>query len=250
MGFKAMSVQTLIPDRGVASTSVAGPAEPACRKVRGAAPVAAFNPARIAAELNRTPDGADPAAAVGRRLQTPVAALARWARCKRLVGEACTGLEGVSAEAVLERTRPMLEEGGSDEQPARASVHAARALIETEPNYAKVAARLFADQLRCEALRFVNDRFEQASEAEMAERYAGYFQAYVARGVAAGRLAAELGRFDLARLGAALKPERDRQFDDLGLQRLAERCLIRVGGERVELPLALFMRVAMGLALR
>jgi ribonucleoside-diphosphate reductase alpha chain len=58
----------------------------------------------------------------------------------------------------------------------------------------------------------------------------------------------ELGNFDLSRLAAALKPDRDRQFQFLGLQTLYDRYFLHKGGLRFELPQAFFMRVAMGLA--
>ena len=58
-----------------------------------------------------------------------------------------------------------------------------------------------------------------------------------------------LAQYDLERLGAALKPERDLQFDYLGLQTLYDRYFLHVRKQRIELPQAFFMRVAMGLAL-
>ena len=127
---------------------------------------------------------------------------------------------------------------------------AARTLIEQEPNYAYVSARLLLDKLRAEALSFVHSGPEQATQAEMAARYAEYFPAYVATGIKAELLDPELNRFDLARLAAALKPERDLQFQFLGLQTLYDRYFLQTRGVRFELPQAFFMRVAMGLAMR
>jgi ribonucleoside-diphosphate reductase alpha chain len=127
---------------------------------------------------------------------------------------------------------------------------AARTLIEQEPNYAYVSARLLMDKLRAEALSFVFRRAEQASQAEMATRYGEYFPEYVSRGIKAELLDPELARFDLGKLAAALRPERDLQFQFLGLQTLYDRYLLQTRGRRVELPQAFFMRVAMGLALR
>src|SRR5438067_1525107 len=72
----------------------------------------------------------------------------------------------------------------------------------------------------------------------------------VARGIEAELLDPELGRFDLARLGRALKAERDLKFGYLGLQTLYDRYFLHVQGRRIELPQAFFMRVAMGLALK
>ena len=59
----------------------------------------------------------------------------------------------------------------------------------------------------------------------------------------------KLLQFDLAKLGAALKADRDLQFDYLGLQTLFDRYFLHVDEVRIELPQAFFMRVAMGLAL-
>jgi ribonucleotide reductase alpha subunit len=61
-------------------------------------------------------------------------------------------------------------------------------------------------------LSFVLHRPEQATQAEMAERYVDYFPEYVACGIKAELLDPELVRFDLKKLAAALKPERDLQF--------------------------------------
>src|SRR3989442_597978 len=56
--------------------------------------------------------------------------------------------------------------------------------------------------------------------------------------------------FDLARLAAAIDPDRDAKFDFLGMQTLYDRYFLHDHGTRYELPQAFFMRVAMGLALR
>ena len=59
----------------------------------------------------------------------------------------------------------------------------------------------------------------------------------------------KLLQFDMARLGAALKAERDLAFDYLGLQTLYDRYFLHIDEQRIELPQAFYMRVAMGLAL-
>ncbi len=172
------------------------------------------------------------------------------ARLAAVVEEAAAGLDGVSAEAVLAETRRNLYDGISADELSLAPILAARTLIETEPDYARMAARLLLDRLRGEALGFVTGTPQQATQAEMAERYGDYFRAYVRTGIAAGQLDPEIGRFDLDRLGAALRPERDLKFDYLGLQTLYDRYFLQSGGTRFELPQAFFMRVACGLALR
>jgi len=167
-----------------------------------------------------------------------------------VVEEACAGLDGISANAILTEANRNLYDGITENELALAPILAARTLVETDPDYSKASARLLLDKLRREALSFVAGRPEQATQAEMAERYAEYFRAYVQTGIANELLDPEIGRFDVGRLAAALKPERDLQFDYLGLQTLYDRYVLHVHGARFELPQAFFMRVACGLALR
>ncbi len=171
-------------------------------------------------------------------------------RLNAVIAEACEGLDGVSVEAITTETQRNLYDGISIDELALAPILAARTLIETEPNYTKASARLLLDKLRREALTFVSGRVWQATQAEMGSAYEEYFQLYLKTGIANELLDPELGRFDLARLATALKPERDLQFDYLGLQTLYDRYFLHVRGTRFELPQAFFMRVAMGLALR
>ncbi|MGE3063947.1 MAG: ribonucleoside-diphosphate reductase subunit alpha [Hyphomicrobiaceae bacterium] len=172
------------------------------------------------------------------------------ARLAQVVTEACSGLSDVEAAPILAETHRNLYDGITPEELVLAPIMAARTLIEQEPNYAYVTARLLLDKLRSEALSFVHGRPEQATQSDMSARYPEYFPAYVATGIKAELLDPELGRFDLARLAAALKPERDLQFQFLGLQTLYDRYFLQTRGVRFELPQAFFMRVAMGLALR
>jgi len=172
------------------------------------------------------------------------------ARLSLIVNEACAGLDGVDAQAVLAETRRNLYDGITRNELALATIMAARTLIEQEPNYTYASARLLLDKLRSEALTAVHGRPTEASQADMASAYADYFPAYVKAGIAAELLDPELGRFDLPRLAAALKPERDLNVQFLGLQTLYDRYFLHDGGTRIELPQAFFMRVAMGLSLR
>ncbi len=171
-------------------------------------------------------------------------------RLTAVVEEACAGLGDVSASAILTETHRNLYDGISVDELALAPILAARTLVETDPDYAKVSARLLLDKMRREALSFVAGRPEQATQAEMAEYYADYFLSYVRAGIDHELLDPEIGRFDLDRLAAALKPERDLRFDYLGLQTLYDRYFLHVRSVRFELPQAFFMRVACGLALR
>jgi ribonucleoside-diphosphate reductase alpha chain len=162
----------------------------------------------------------------------------------RMVAAACEGLAGALPEAILETTLRDLYDGVPMDEVRKSAVLAARALIEKDPAYSYVTSRLLLNIIRLEVLG------EEASQADMATRYAACFPQIIERGIAAELLDAELGRFDLGRLGRALKAERDLQFGYLGLQTLYDRYFLHHHGRRIELPQAFFMRVAMGLALK
>ena len=162
----------------------------------------------------------------------------------RLLASACAGLEpGASPAAIRESTLRDLYDGVPMEEVRKSSILAARALIEKDPAYGYATARLLLHTIRREVIG------EEVEQAEMASRYAAYFPGFIARGVQAELLDPQLAKFDLAKLGAALKAERDLKFGYLGLQTLYDRYFLHERGERIELPQAFFMRVAMGLAL-
>src|SRR6266850_3468427 len=166
------------------------------------------------------------------------------AALRALVQAACEGLAETAPEAILESTLRDLYDGVPMDEVRKSAVLAARALIEKEPAYGYVTARLLLNTIRLEVLG------EEASQAEMETRYAAYFPQFIARGIAAELLDPELARFDLNKLGESLKAKRDLQFGYLGLQTLYDRYFLHVHGRRIELPQVFFMRVAMGLALR
>ncbi|MEY4194914.1 MAG: hypothetical protein RLZZ226_1282, partial [Pseudomonadota bacterium] len=166
-----------------------------------------------------------------------------------IVAEACADLDDVESHWIVEETCRNLFDGVPEKDVAPALLMSARARIEAEPNYSFVTARLLLDSLRREALSFIHQRVTEATQAEMVDTYPEYFAAYIREGIERELLSPELARFDLARLGAVLKPERDLQFTYLGLQTLYDRYFIHHRGVRFELPQAFFMRVAMGLSL-
>ncbi len=172
------------------------------------------------------------------------------ARLTELVKTSCEGLADVDPERILKATLKDLYEGVPMEEVRKCVVLAARTLIEKDPAYSQVTARLLLDSLRFEAMG------EEASQADMATKYAEYFPRFIKHGIKIGLLNESLSQYDLKTLGAAMVPSRDMQFGYLGLQTLYDRYFLvdqyaQFGGSgrRFELPQAFFMRVAMGLAL-
>ena len=173
------------------------------------------------------------------------------ARIRVLVEEACTDLVDVDGELIIREAMNNMYNGISQSDVATALIIVARTLVEEDPNYTFVTARLLLDTLRSEALQFLDVNAEngyRATQTEMHWAYSVAFKAFIARGIELELLAPELSGFDLNELGAALKPERDHNFTYLGLQTLYDRYFIHSDGVRFELPQVFFMRVAMGLA--
>jgi ribonucleoside-diphosphate reductase alpha chain len=170
------------------------------------------------------------------------------ARLAYIVNAACTDLEGVDANKILESAIKNLYDGIPLGDVNTSLLMTARTLIEEEPNYSLVTARLLLDTLQAEALSFLGIA-SQASYADMKAFYPQALDAYIQKGVELELLSPTLLEFDLEALGKALQHQRDFQFTYLGLQTLYDRYFIHTEEEvRIELPQIFFMRVAMGLA--
>ena len=166
------------------------------------------------------------------------------ARLAALLADACAGLgENVKAEPIMQTVLRDLYDGVSMAEVEKALVLAARSMIEQDPAYSYVTARLLLNSIRHEVLG------EAVTQAEMGARYAEYFPQFIKKGIDAELLDERLGHYDLARLGAVLDASRDYQFGYLGLQTLYDRYFLHIEENRIELPQAFFMRVAMGLAI-
>lgn len=207
------------------------------RRAQERAAAVKLEPAQPRAGLNMLVDG------------RPVPLDQAW--LEATISAACAGLEAhVQVQDVVDDTLKNLYDGVPVEEVQKSAILAARALIEKDPAYAKVSARLLLHTVRTEVLQ------ADVAPAEVEARTREYFPRFIKTGVEIGLLNEDLARFDLSRLASALHPERDFQFDYLGLQTLYDRYFLidrndpHTGeGRRIELPQVFFMRVAMGLAL-
>ncbi|PIF91650.1 ribonucleoside-diphosphate reductase alpha chain [Acidovorax sp. 62] len=165
-------------------------------------------------------------------------------RLQSLIESACVGLgKDIKADPIVAETMRNLYDGVPMDEVYKASILAARTLIEKDPDYTYATARLLLHTIVREVLG------RDVTQDHMGAAYAEYFPQFIQKGVDNELLDARLLKFDLARLAAALKPQRDLQFDYLGLQTLYDRYFLHVRKSRIELPQAFFMRVAMGLSL-
>jgi ribonucleoside-diphosphate reductase alpha chain len=162
-----------------------------------------------------------------------------------LVNAACSGLEKhVDADAIVAETLKNLYDGVPVEELHKSAILAARALMEKDPAYSQVTARILLHTIRKEVFG------KEVPQAGAAAEYITYFPQYVAKGIQNELLDEELGKFDLERLAKAIVADRDLQFGYIGLQTLYDRYFLHVRETRIEMPQAFYMRVAMGLALR
>ena len=168
-------------------------------------------------------------------------------RLQVVIREACEGLEDVSADDIYQETLKNLYPGVKMADVRTSLVMTARTMVEKDPNYSYVTARLLMDTIRAEALGFLGIA-EAATQSEMHYRYAATLKPYIEKGVELGLISPHLLEYDLGILGEALQADRDQQFTYLGLQTLYDRYFIHSNGVRFELPQVFFMRVAMGLA--
>lgn len=162
---------------------------------------------------------------------------------KRLV-EAARGLEDVvDLDELAEDVLRSVFDGISIQEIYRAQILAARSRIERDPAFDIVASRLMLNVIYQESLG------ETPELKSLNRLHRDQFEHYIIDGIRAGRLSPELRTFDLAKLAAAMQPERDGQFHYLGVQAIYDRYLLHVDGRRIETPQYFWMRVAMGLAL-
>ncbi|MBU2750600.1 ribonucleoside-diphosphate reductase subunit alpha [Acidithiobacillus thiooxidans] len=154
-----------------------------------------------------------------------------------------------NADLVMKSLVKLLFDGISEDEFVQAKIMATRPLIETDPMYAYTAGFFLLEKIRAEAFcQNPSDVFIGGSDYDANNYPANYFQDYIRKGVAIERLDKRLLDFDLDKMAEAIVPSRDLHFQYQGLQILYDRYLIHENGIRLELPQALWMRVAMGLA--
>ncbi|ESK40561.1 ribonucleoside-diphosphate reductase, alpha subunit [Acinetobacter nectaris CIP 110549] len=157
------------------------------------------------------------------------------------ISNAAEDLEGINVEAIVDETVKNLYNGVKASDIATTMIMATRTRIEQEPNYTYVTARLLRNELVKTGLAFLG--------LDVTTSEADALEAFLKKGIELDLLSPELLNFDLAKLSAAIQPERSNQFTYLGLQTLFDRYFIHSKGVRFELPQLFFMRVAMGLSL-
>ncbi|MCH9770538.1 MAG: ribonucleoside-diphosphate reductase subunit alpha, partial [Gammaproteobacteria bacterium] len=165
----------------------------------------------------------------------------------KLVNDACQGLTDVDPSPIIKDTRDNLFDGVALKDVYKALVMSARTLVETEPNYSYVTARLLLQDLYNETLDTLGIQ-HNIGEQTIEKLYPICFKEAIRQGIEHELLHPNLKDFDLDQLAAALNSKRDSKFTYLSLQTLYDRYFLHHQERRIELPQVFFMRVAMGLA--
>ncbi len=154
----------------------------------------------------------------------------------------CQGLENVSADKILQESIKNYYDGMTEGEISASNIMAAKAFLETEPDYTFVSARILLIKEYQEAIG------HPVSFEGIKTEYASCFNSYIHKAVELELLSPDLLQFDLKMLGNHIKPKRDFLLRYMGLQTLYDRYFIHWEGKRLELPQIFWMRVAMGLA--
>ncbi|MEK7662009.1 MAG: ribonucleoside-diphosphate reductase subunit alpha [Patescibacteria group bacterium] len=166
---------------------------------------------------------------------------------KRSLEYAVLGYESVvDIGAIAEQCRLEIYDGIKSSDIKRALIMTTRSLIEHDPAYSNVAARLLLSVIYKEVIGADSIDFKVLDA-----QYRKAFVENIKYAVGIGRLDKRMLDFDLERLAKVLKIERDSSLLYLGLQTLSDRYFvtdIKNKSRLLETPQIFWMRVAMGLA--
>ena len=167
---------------------------------------------------------------------------------ENLIYNCAVGLEDVNPKQIIEDTIKNLYNNVPEVEVYKSAIMSAKSLIELEPNYSYLAARLLLKVGQVEAYKELNI-LEPHGFSLPEGRYKSCFKKSIQYAIENRLLDSQLAKFDLDALAKHLDEQRDLKFTYLGLQTLYDRYLIHNQQQRIELPQAFFMRVSMGLAL-
>ena len=157
---------------------------------------------------------------------------------------ACKNLENVSASEVLIDAKIKLYDKVTTVEIDKSLIMSARSKIEFEPNYAYMAARMLLNTIYKEV--FGEGVDSDAFELQYRKSFITNMRRLVREEILDEQL---IECFDLRDLSSRLDIEREKQWKYLGIQTIYDRYLLHIDNRRMETPQAMWMRIAMGLAL-
>ncbi len=154
----------------------------------------------------------------------------------------------VNLDFILEQLKREVYDGITTKEISRLLISVVRSMIERDPAYDALAARLLLRDLYEETTE-VNDIANSIHADSFVSAYRAAFVKNIHDGVQEKKYDEALLSFNLEELAKHLDPARDRILRYFGVQTLADRYFVKNEAKRfLETPQVLFMRVAMGLA--
>src|SRR3990167_10842041 len=117
--------------------------------------------------------------------------------------DACQNLNDVSPTKVIEDARKNLFDGVAIKDVYKSLVMSARTLVEIEPNYSYVTARLLLQDIYRESMDTLQVTYDLTQQT-MAALYPKTFKAFIEKGIKKELLNPNLMDFDLEKLGKAI----------------------------------------------
>lgn len=153
----------------------------------------------------------------------------------------------VDVDALVAQVQREIYDGITTVELEKTLIMVARSMIEKDPAYSSLAAQLQLISIYKDALR---DSTITVESQQFSSTYRGSFVTNVRDGVDKKVFDARLADFDLSKIAAALKPERDRLLKYMGVATLMDRYFVKDVATKkfMEAPQHFWMRIAMGLA--
>ncbi|QQS21065.1 MAG: ribonucleoside-diphosphate reductase subunit alpha [Candidatus Moraniibacteriota bacterium] len=167
-------------------------------------------------------------------------------KIRRTLGYHVLGIESdIDIDAILKQCRLEVYDGITTREVARVVTMITRSMIERDPAYSKLAARLLLDRLYRDVLG------ADITKETFAERHREVFKRNIMWGVREGVFDPRMLAFDLEALSGIFSLENDALFEYMGLEILSSRYLLEDPHTKMplETPQMLWMRIAMGTAL-
>ncbi len=169
---------------------------------------------------------------------------------RSFISKMSEGYTSVSIEAVVDRVKNEIYDGITADEFLKAVVLSCRSMIEIDPDYSYVAARM----IRYIAIKEmgIEISYDTYTEEKISQIYKDVLVKSIKQGVEDKVYDKRMESYDLEKLANAIDQKRDYLFQYLGMQVVYDRYLVRDlerGNALLELPQIFWMRVAMGLAL-
>ena len=153
--------------------------------------------------------------------------------------------DAIDVDGVMTQVKYELFEGMTTDEVRRALIMVVRSMIERDPAYSKVAAKLHLHRLYGEVFGHT------FKESELLDEHARLFAKNIKMAVENQNLDPRMMEFDLDKMARAMKLENDSLFEYMGLEIMSSRyCMEDPKTKKpLETPQMLWMRIAMGLSL-